>query len=235
MRFMKLLVLATALTMGFAVQPSLAQTKPAQSKVTIYHIEGSRGERIVWLCEELGIPYTLEVKRGDQMASMLQIRKVNPGMPVSPTVVIDDQMMVESGAIVEVLLAREGKGKLAPAPTSKDFPPYKQWMHYSEGSLAARIFSDYRVAQVQNAKAEAYKPFSGTDSLKYVDDFLGKNQYFGGKEFSAADIMMHFPIMYSEMLKMANLNDLPNIAAWKKRVEERPAFQRMVKAARAQK
>ena len=114
MRLMKLLVLAIALTTGFAVQPSLAQSNPAKSKVTIYHIEGSRGERIVWLCEELGIPYTLEVKRGDQMASMLQIRKVNPGMPVSPTVVLDDQMMVESGAIVEVLLAREGKGKLAP-------------------------------------------------------------------------------------------------------------------------
>lgn len=212
-----------------------AQTKPADaSQLTIYHIEGSRAERLVWLCEELGIPYTLEVKRGDPGASMQQIRTVNPLMPVSPTVRYNGEILVESGAIIELLVAREGKGRLAPAVDSPDFPYYLQWLHFSEGSLAARIFSDYRASQIQgsNAQAPAWRGVTGPDTLKFADAFLAKHPFFGGKEFSAADIMMLFPIVYSERLKIAKLSDYPHIVAWQKRVEERPAFLRMVKIAR---
>jgi glutathione S-transferase len=227
------IALLATLVMSVSATIAQAQTKAA-TPVTIYHIEGSRGERIVWVCEELGIPYTLEVKRGDPAGSMQQIRTVNPLMPVSPTVRIGDLTMVESGAIVELLIAREGKGKLAPAVNSPDYPHYLQWLHFSEGSLAARIFSDYRVSQLQNPKAQpqGFQPLSGSDTMKYVEAFLGKNQYFGGKEFSAADLLMHFPIMYSERLQMVKLSDYPNISAWKKKVEARPAFQRAIKAAR---
>jgi glutathione S-transferase len=147
---------------------------------------------------------------------------------------IGDQLMVESGGILEVLVAREGKGKLIPAVNSPDFLSYKQWMHFAEGSLAARIFSDYRVAQAQGANAQPQRGVSGLDTLKFADGFLATNQYFGGKEFSAADIMMLFPIVYSERLQLAKLSDYPNIVAWQKRVEARPAFQRMVKVARPQ-
>jgi len=124
MRVIQKLVAAIAIVSAASASVSVnAQVKPSGgSKVTIYHIEGTRGERIVWLCEELGIPYTLEFKAGDPAASMQQIRAVNPGMPVSPTVRIGDLLMVESGAIIELLLAREGKGRLRPAVDSPDFP-----------------------------------------------------------------------------------------------------------------
>jgi glutathione S-transferase len=226
---------ATIVLMATASQSAHAQVKQAaDAKLTIYHIEGTRAERVVWLCEELGIPYRLEFKPGDSAASMQQIRAINPLMPVSPTVRYNDEILVESGAILELLRAREGKGRLAPAVDSPDFPYYLQWMHFAEGSLAARIFSDYRASQLQGANAQASPPrgVSGPDTLKFADAFLATHAFFGGKEFSAADIMMLFPIAYAEVLRMAKLSDYPNIVAWRKRVEERPAYQRMVKTAR---
>jgi glutathione S-transferase len=228
-------VASTLMLTLMAIPSAYAQVKQAgASKVTIYHIEGSRGERVVWLCEELGIPYTLEVKRGDPAASMQQIRTVNPLMPVSPTVRYNDEILVESGAIIELLLAREGKGRFVPAVDSQDYPYYLQWLHFAEGPLAARIFSDFRVSQIQGSNAPASGPrgVTGPDTLKFANTFLGKHAFFGGKEFSGADIIMLFPIMYSERLKIAKLSDYPHIVAWQKRVEERPAFQRMVKVAR---
>src|SRR6202046_416939 len=109
----------------------------AQLNLTIYHIEGRRSERIVWLCEELGLPYKLEYKRGDIAASMKAIHEVSPLMPVAPTVRIGDQIMVESGAIIELILARAGNGRLQPAVHSPDYTYYLQWMDFVEGSLAA--------------------------------------------------------------------------------------------------
>jgi glutathione S-transferase len=229
--------LSALLTLAALAMPTAyAQAKSADAaKITIYHIEGTRGERIVWLCEELGIPYNLDFKPGNPAASMQQIRAVNPLMPMSPTVGIDGAIVVESGAIIELLLARQGKGRLAPAVDSPDFPYYLQWMHFAEGSLAARVIADYRVAQVQGANAQgtARRGVSGSDTLKFADTFLANHPFFGGQEFSAADIMMLFPMTYAERIKMATLSDYPNIVAWQKRVEERPAFQRMVKVARS--
>src|SRR5262245_10261553 len=117
-RFLLTSLLVLATSAGFA-QGTAAVKAPAMN-LTIYHIEGRRSERIVWLCEELGLPYKLEYKRGDVAASMNTIRGISPLMPVAPTVRIYDQVMVESGAIIELILAREGKGRLMPAVNSPD-------------------------------------------------------------------------------------------------------------------
>ena len=121
-------------------------------EVTIYHLEGRRSERVVWLMEELGLPYKLEFKRGDLGASMAAIKAINPGMPVAPTVKYGDQVIVESGAIIETILNRHAPGKLQPALDSPDYPYHLIWMHYAEGSLAARLFQDYRVWRIQPPK-----------------------------------------------------------------------------------
>jgi glutathione S-transferase len=227
-----------------AVSPLGHSAETAQQKttnagtvkpLTIYHIEGRRSERIVWLCEELGRPYQLEYKRGDIAASMQTIRGVSPLMPVAPTVRYGDQVMVESAAIIELLLAREGQGRLRPAVDSPDYPYYLQWMHFAEGSFASRAIADYRVVMIQGRQ----QPAAGRPRLvdaeavvKFADDFLSKQPYFGGKEFSAADIMMLFPVNFAGNLNIVDLNDFPNVVAWRKKVEARPAYQRMLKAAR---
>src|SRR5271170_5426350 len=126
-----------------AVAALLASTmaSAAPMDITIYHLEGRRSERIVWLCEELGVPYKLEYKRGDLAGSMQTIKSVSPLMPVAPTVRIGDQVMVESGAIIELILAREGKGRLEPAVNSPDYAYYLQWMRrpaYKKMLMVAR-------------------------------------------------------------------------------------------------
>lgn len=218
-----------------AEMPAAKEKTSAAPALTIYHIEGRRSERIVWLCEELGLPYKLEYKRGDIAASMQTIRGVSPLMPVAPTVRYGDQILVESGAIMELLIAREGGGRLRPHVDSPDFPYYLQWMHFAEGSFASRAIADYRVEMIQGRQ----QPVAGRPRLvdseavvKFADDFLSKHPYFGGKEFSAADIIMLFPTNFAGNLNIVDLEQFPNVVAWRKKVEARPAYQRMLKAAR---
>jgi glutathione S-transferase len=212
-------------------------TAPQAPSLTIYHLEGRRSERIVWLCEELGLPYKLEFKRGDLAGSMQTIREINPLMPVAPTVRFGDQVMVESGAIIELILAREGKGRLAPAVNSPDYPYYLQWMHFAEGSFASRVIADYRVALAQGASKPQAQPgrpklVDSEAVLKFVDTFLGQHPYFGGESFSAADIMMLFPTGLAGVVNVVNLADYPNVVAWRAKVESRPAYKKMLSIAR---
>lgn len=228
--------LALCCVSTFAAETSQTKVSTSASPaLTIYHIEGRRSERIVWLCEELGIPYKLEFKRGDIAASMQAIRELSPLMPVAPTVRYGDQIMVESGAVMELLLAREGKGRLRPAVDSPDFPYYLQWMHFAEGSFASRAIADYRVTMIQGRQQPAAGRPRLVDSeavVKFADDFLSKNAYFGGKEFSAADIIMLFPVNFAANLNIVDIEQFPSVVAWRKKVEDRPAYKRMLKAAR---
>jgi glutathione S-transferase len=239
----KQLQYAAAVVMMFAMGTVCAAgTKAGDSKtaapplnLTIYHIEGRRSERIVWLCEELGIPYKLEYKSGDIAGSMKTIHDVSPLMPVAPTVRIGDQVMVESGAIIELILAREGHGRLEPAVNSPDYPYYLQWMHFAEGSFAARVIADYRVALIQGkpkTPAGGYKLVDTEAVLAFMEDFLSKHAYFGGAAFSAADIMMLFPTNITEAFNVADLSAYPHIVAWRTSVENRPAYKKMLAAAR---
>ena len=181
--------------------------------------------------EELGLPYTLEYKRGDLRGSMAQIRALNPLMPVAPTVLYGDQVIVESGAILEMLLARHGEGQLRPAVDSPDFPYYLQWMHYSEGSFAARVIGDYRVEMIRRSTNPS-PLVDAEDTIRFAEDYLSRHPYFGGAEFSAADIMMLFPLNVATSTKIADISQFPHLAAWREKIEQRPAYQRMLAVAR---
>ncbi|MBI1360891.1 MAG: hypothetical protein GC155_11490 [Alphaproteobacteria bacterium] len=231
----RLLVACAILAMSAACSPTPAAPEEPFAiplpTITIYHIEGRRSERIVWLMEELGLPYTLEFKRGDIAGSMAAIRAVNPGMPVAPTVLYGDQVLTESGAIIELILNRHAPGELMPPLESRDYPAALMWMHHAEGSLASRAIADYRVWMIQPPKARS--PLVDTEAeVQFAEDFLGKHPWFGGAEFSAADIMMVFPLNFAMELNIVDKAQFPNIAEWKKRIEARPAYQAMLAAAR---
>jgi glutathione S-transferase len=203
----------------------------AMPDFTIYHLEGRRSERIVWLMEELELPYKLEFKRGDLGGSMAAIRALSPVVPMAPTVKYGEQIIVESGAIVEMILNRHSPGKLQPALNSPDYPYYLMWMHYSEGSLAARVFSDYRAWRAQPPK-ERSRNVDSEAVVQFAEDYLAKHPWFGGAEFSAADIMMKFPLNAATKLNVVDESAFPHVAAWKAKVEARPAYQRMLAKAR---
>ena len=214
-----------------ATPAAIAQGVAPMPEFTIYHLEGRRSERLVWLMEELGLPYELEFTRGDLAASMAAIRAINPDMPVAPTVVYDGQVLVESGAIIEMILARHGGGQLVPPLESPDFATHLMWIHYSEGSLAARAIADYRVWQIQPPTARS--PLVDSEAVvQFAENFLDGKPWFGGEEFSAADIMMLFPLNFAFVLNIVDSEQFPNINAWMEKVTARPAYQAMLDKAR---
>src|SRR5687767_813680 len=169
---------------GCAAAPApVANKSTPLPDVTIYHLEGRRSERIVWLMEELRLPYKLEFKRGDLMGSMAAIRAINPTVPMAPTVKYGDQILVESGAIIETILDRHAPGTLRPALDSADYPRYVMWMHYAEGSLAARLFSDYRAWRIQPPTQRS--PLVDSQAVvQFAEEYLSAHPWFGGAEFS---------------------------------------------------
>lgn len=200
-------------------------------EITIYHLEGRRSERIVWLMEELELPYKLEYVRGSLAGSMAKIRAINPDVPMAPTVTFGDQVLVESGAIMEVILDRYAGGRLQPGLETSDYANHLMWMHFAEGSLAARLFSDYRTW----LKAPPEKRSRLVDSeatVQHAENYLAKHAWFGGAEFSGADIMMMFPLNVATKLNIVDAEQFPLVAAWKEKIEARPAYVRMLAAAR---
>lgn len=219
-----------ALALAAPAARAASRRKPLPP-ITIYHLEGRRSERIVWLMEELGLPYELKFKRGDLMGSMAAIRAINPIVPMAPTVQYGDQVLVESGAIIDLILTRHAPRKLRPAEDSRDFPNHLIFMHYAEGSLAARLFSDYRAWMAKPPTARS--PLVDSEaSVQFAEDHLTRHPWFGGAEFSAADIMMMFPLNVATALNLVDAAQFPKVAEWKTRIEARPAYKRMLAKAR---
>jgi len=207
--------------------------------VTIYHLEGRRCFRVIWLCEELEIPYKLMFKVGDFEASGKMLRQVNPLMPMWPTVVIGGHVLVESGAILEYLLVKYGKGRLQPKRDSDDYPYYLQWMHFAEGTgmyraWAARyaaLVAGIPIEEVPRGLRQGVAPrdigsmLIGVDAvLAFMEDFLSKHPYFGGANFSAADIMMHMIPNGAKQTAGIDIADYPHVVKWFKNNEKRPAY-----------
>lgn len=237
MKFGRTLMLAVALA-GMPIActtatPAIAVVEKTTPKIVIYHAEGRRSERVVWLCEELGLPYELKFRRGDVAGSFEDIFAVNPGMRVAPTVFYNGELLVESGAILQFIMDRNGGGRLEPAIDSPDYASYLRFMHYAEGTLASDVVADYRVARATDGKApRGEKETDGQRAMRFADDFLAKHPWFGGAEFTTADIMMVFPISYAIRMNVADPAKYPHIAAWQLKVEDRPAFKRMLAIAR---
>jgi glutathione S-transferase len=232
-RTLLLAIVLAAMPQACTTPAPQSATEAAAPSIVIYHAEGRRSERVVWLCEELGLPYELKFRRADVAGSFADIQAVNPGMRVAPTVFYNGELLVESGAILEFLLERHGGGRLVPETSSPDYATHLRFMHYAEGTLASDAVADYRVARATDGKApRGEKETDGQRAMRFAEDHLAKHPYFGGSQFTAADIMMVFPISYAIRMNVADPAKYPNIAAWQQKVEARPAFQRMLTKAR---
>jgi glutathione S-transferase len=226
---------------------------PQDARLKVFHIEGRRSFRVVWACEELGLPYDLVFKPLDIVQSLGAIRAANPAMPMSPTVEIDGQLIVESGAILDILTARAGAA-LTPPVASTDFLFHTQWMHFAEGTAQSRMMMWRMVAgALGKAVDELPQGYSRDEPGKLpdpddplaafsflvgpraifamIEDYLGRRPFFGGASFSTADIMMHYQIRPAPLICDIDLADYPATSRWKALVEQRPAFARADKAA----
>ena len=197
--------------------------------LTLHHAPGTRSVRIVWLLEELGLDYDLKLhKLGDPEMRSAEYQKVHP-MGRVPALIDGDVTLVESGAIVEYVLARHGGGKLRPAVDDPNYPAYLQWLHYSEGMLmppvnTIMVETVFLPPERRNQTNVDRATKLLTRMLGSVEAALEGKDYLAG-DFSGADIMSGHACMVSGRLG-ADLSDKPNVAAYVERLSARPAYQK---------
>jgi len=210
--------------------------------ITVHHLNNSRSQRVLWLLEELGLPY--EVKRYERDAQTMlappELRAVHP-LGKSPVVTDGGLTLAESGAIIEYLVERRGGGQLAPAPGTPARLRYTYWLHYAEGSAMSPLLLKLVFDRIESgpmpffvkplARAIAGRAKSSfivpqiTRHLDYMESELEKFRWFAGDEFSAADIQMSFPLEVA--VKRAGLGpSRPRLMDFLGRIHARPAYQR---------
>ena len=199
--------------------------------LTIYHAPKSRSVRIVWLCEEAGIPYELKTfpVRGDYMASD-DFGAVNPNRKV-PAIEDDGIILFESVAIMEYLLAKHGHGSLAPAPSdSKAYGPYLQWLHYGEAGMGNYVTMAlaHRALLPEAHRSEAMAAWGTAETKKTLDVLagpLGAHDYLLPSGFSAADISVVYMLLLAKFAGMSK--DFPEpVSAYFARCTEREAWKK---------
>jgi glutathione S-transferase len=200
--------------------------------IKLYFAPRTRSVRILWLLEELGLPYELERVEFLPPAKNFFAQRTPSGK--LPTIEDGDVVMSESGAIVEYILECYGEGRLAPDPGSRDRAAFLQWLHFSESTAFPPLgvvvwLSLYRndasshPAVVEDARGRA------AAGLEFLEGELGTKAYLLGSDFSAADIMMGFTL--AAAVQLGILDDrYPALRAYLERLQARPAFQRAAAA-----
>ncbi len=210
--------------------------------IVVHHLNKSRSQRVLWLLEELGIPY--EVKRWERDAQTMLappgLRAIHP-LGKSPVIVDDGLTLAESGAIVEYLTGRYGNGRLVPAANTPEHLRYLYWLHYAEGSampplLLQLVFNRVETAPMpffvrpiaKQIAGRAKSAFIGPQinlHLDYLEQELGKTPWFAGNDFTAADVQMSFPL--EAATARAGLGPTrPKLTAFLDRIHARPAYKR---------
>lgn len=213
--------------------------------IIVHHLNNSRSQRVLWLLEEMGVEY--EVKRYERDAQTQlappELRAIHP-LGKSPVIQDGDILIAETGAIVEYLLDTHGYGRLRPAQGTEARRRFTYWLHYAEGSamtplLLALVFNMLPTRApgllrplVRQISAKAMAGFI-TPQLKlhsgYWNDELAASDWFAGDQFTAADIMMSFPLE-AAATRTLDVNALPHVKAFLARIHARPAYQRALEA-----
>jgi len=197
--------------------------------ITIYHLDTSRSERIVWLMEELGLEYKLELfQRNDNGSAPDALRKIH-ALGKAPVIRDGNTVLAESGAIVDYIVHRYAGDRLAVAPAAADYARYIYWFHFAEGSLMSLLILALVLSRVPEADASPARTRvleRMKQTLAFIDSELALATYFAGATFSAADVMMTFPFTTMRHFLKYDLAPYANILAYLQRIESRPAYQK---------
>jgi glutathione S-transferase len=208
--------------------------------LTVHHLNNSRSQRVLWLLEELGVPY--EIVRYQRQSSMLappELRAIHP-LGKSPVITDNVNTVAESGAIVEYIIGAYGEGRLIPPPGTPERLRYTYWLHYAEGSAMSPLLLKLLFTLMPKRAPALLRPLVRKVSnqalttmvnpqlkqhMAYWEAELGKSEWFAGSGFTAADIQMSFPL--EAAAARAGLDGgLPKAMAWLERIHARPAYAR---------
>jgi glutathione S-transferase len=197
--------------------------------ITLFHLDTSRSERIVWLMEELGLEYKIELHLRQPNGAAPEILKTIHPLGKAPIIRDGDTVLAESGAIVEYIVNRHAGGRLAVQPTATAYARYLYWLHFAEGSLMSLMIVALVLTRIPGGdKTPAGVRVLGRlkQMLSFVDTELSRGPYFVGTEFTAADIMMTFTFTTMRHYLEYDVTPYLNIVAYLKRIEARPAYQK---------
>ncbi|MGE5639325.1 MAG: glutathione S-transferase family protein [Clostridia bacterium] len=203
--------------------------------LTVHHLGRSQSERIVWLCEELGIDYDLRRYERDSVTRLAppEYKALHP-IGTAPVIQDGDLVLGESGAIMEYVIAKHGGGRLARPAGHPEFASYLYWLHYANGSFQALLHrtliarrleppAEHRVLVDLKARLER--------ALRFIDSRLGQCPFLAGDELTAADVMLVFSLTTMRTFTPFELKPYPNIRAYLRRISAREAYQRAMQKA----
>jgi len=210
--------------------------------IVVHHLNNSRSQRVLWLLEELGLPYELKRYERDPKTSLApaSLRAVHP-LGKSPVITDDGLTVAESGAIIAYLVECHGGGRLVPAAGTAERLRYTYWLHYAEGSAMPPLLLKLVFLKVQSAPMPffarpvaraiaggAFKAFIDPQikrHLDYMETELAATGWFAGSDFSAADVQMSFPL--EAAAARAGLDSTrPHLMGFLERIHARPAYRR---------
>ena len=201
--------------------------------LTVHHLGRSQSERIVWLCEELGIPYELK-RYGRLPVTMLappEYKALHP-LGAAPVIVDGEVVLAESAAIIEYIVAKHGKGRLVLAADHPDFAQFLYWFHFANGTLQPATGRNMILGRLSlpadNPLLLAMKGRLDL-ALGLVESRLGKVDYLAGRDFTTADIMIVFTLTTMRFFLPFDLAPYPGILAYLQRIGKRDAYQRAMR------
>lgn len=197
--------------------------------ITIHHLSSSRSERVVWLMEELGLPYELDRFRREPTGAAPDALKAIHALGRAPVIHDGDVVLAESGAIVDYIVHRHGSGRFAVRPDAPAYARYLYWLHFAEGSLMSLMLIALVLSRIPEAADSPVRKrvlARLQQMLSFVDAELGDGPWFAGREFTAADVMMTFPFTTMRRFLDYELAPYANILAYLERIGARPAYRR---------
>ena len=212
--------------------------------ITVHHLNNSRSQRVLWLLEELELPYELTMyQRQPDLRAPPELRAIHP-LGKSPVLTDGAKVVAESAVILEYLLDTYGKGRLRPAPGSEDFDRYRYFMHYAEGSVMSPLLLKLVFTMIPKQPMPIFvRPIASVISSKalsvvvdpqlklhldYLEGELAERPWLTGRDFSAADVQMSFPLEAASTRTKDFATTYPSLRSFVDRVRARPAYQRAV-------
>jgi len=199
--------------------------------ITIHHLNNSRSQRIIWLLEELKLPYEIVQHQRDPVSQLApqSLKDVHP-LAKAPILIDGDITLVESGAMMEYLLDQQDCNFLRPKKSDVNYYDYLQWLHFAEGSLSLPVITSLLLGFEKRSGDQAIDGYIAKElalDLGFIDAQLTAHPFFAGNSFSAADIMMTF--LLESAAKQALLTTYPSIVKYLSKMQQRTAYQESLK------